>query len=294
MLKYKKCPNGHMYDASVFGENCPFCQKEIVGYATQADLQIRCSNCGTDFFSRNLEDLCCPNCGQRKINCNAFSIGRGKDCDIIVNSVYVNALHARIRYVNVNRRKGYFLYYDLSTNGTIIDGLLSRKGDVIKIPDNNCSHEILLAGQQDAKLDWNFVIKFFYQFSEYKECHKTTMIVESNFFPNNANFITETYYPKAVWGDTIGGKNRHYDYCRDCTNHITCSWRNSWRRMWVFDANMLTTLTAFKSIYLHFCPRRDCPQAASDGAGLSASSKRNRKGQVSCIRSRQKRGAQRV
>lgn len=194
MATYKKCTNGHMYDTIVFGEKCPFCQtveRKPVRLVTQSDLQ-ECSS---------------------TVKKNVISIGR-VDCDIILDNSLVSRHHADIMYVD-----NFFLYYDYGKNGTIIDGFKSRRGDVVKIPDDG-EHEILLAG--NIKLDWGIVRNAFSKYSNYNETHKCCCIRNSSssiYYDRNNSDIALSYLPQNLnlkcssFLHLFGVKRRFNVYC---------------------------------------------------------------------------------
>lgn len=116
----------------------------------------RCPWCGYESRTRT-----CRMCHSKNDNTNIISIGR-VDCDLIVEdeSKRVNRHHADIKYM---KNGDYFLFYDLSANGTTIDGQRCCRGDIVRIPNDNHDHVVWLAHNPDTSINWTQVKK---QFSE--------------------------------------------------------------------------------------------------------------------------------
>lgn len=167
----KKCINGHQYDASIYGDNCPFCpsststhtvvnprlQTTTMGGNTEAPT-IPCTpnvnnnvGGGATVIRRVGEDNSSNISGRKLVgvfisyNTNALGdvfkvyegrnlVGRAADCDIIINNdANVSSHHLLIHYVDA---EGIYWAEDQhSSNGTYINGAFSRGFTEIKTND---------------------------------------------------------------------------------------------------------------------------------------------------------------
>ncbi len=79
-----------------------------------------------------------------------ITIGRDSSCDIVVNNSRVSRMHGVITYQNNS-----YVYRDNSTNGTVVNGVPVKNGEVnVKIGDS-----IMLAS--DEPIQWNKVTALF-------------------------------------------------------------------------------------------------------------------------------------
>lgn len=75
-----------------------------------------------------------------------ITIGRDNSCDIVINDSRVSRVHA-----NIIEQGGRYIYRDMSTNGTLINGTLLKRSDMnVKYGDS-----VLLAST--AALPWHKV-----------------------------------------------------------------------------------------------------------------------------------------
>lgn len=172
----KKCPNGHQYDSSIYGDNCPFCpsghthvnndsESETkatmangIGGATGATGAMAPMNDdfgGGHTVIRNLNGtgVSNPDGGRRivgvlvsysanpagevyKIYEGKNIIGRGNDCDIPFPND--NNMSREHLLIQYIEAKGAFRAVDRgSSNGTYINGQVCVLGDVIEIKTND-------------------------------------------------------------------------------------------------------------------------------------------------------------
>lgn len=81
------------------------------------------------------------------------TIGRDNSCDIVVNDPHVSKIHANL-FLNGDGQS--FTFRDMSTNGTLINGVQVQKNDVhIRYGDS-----VLLAGR--IPLPWSKINNYYY------------------------------------------------------------------------------------------------------------------------------------
>ena len=172
----KKCPNGHQYDSTIYGDNCTFCpssghtrvNNDFGGGATQETIDW--SNIGEDptktmqeaggggrTIIRNVGNPDAPNPdgGRRlvgvlvsysanpagevyKVYEGRTTIGRDRTCDIsFPTDQHMSSQHFLIQYVEA---KGAFRaqeYAQGSANGSYVNGQVYVLGDVIDLKTND-------------------------------------------------------------------------------------------------------------------------------------------------------------
>lgn len=172
----KKCPNGHQYDSSIYGDNCPFCPSghTHVNSGTESETQATMANgfgCATNATSAtspmqddfggghtvirnpNGTDASNPDGGRRivgvlvsysanetgevyKIYEGRNIIGSGNECDIPFPND--NTMSRDHLLIQYIEAKGAFRAVDRgSSNGTYINGQVCVLGDIIEIKTND-------------------------------------------------------------------------------------------------------------------------------------------------------------
>lgn len=171
----KKCPNGHQYDSSIYGDNCPFCPESSHtrvsnapatidyfndGKAGETEPYLSGSSGGT--IMRPIDGTSPNSNGGRKVVGVLISydlnptgdiykiyegkttIGRKSTCDIAVSEdPYMSSEHLLIQYVPA---KGVFRAQEFgsgSANGTYVNGIVYVMGDVIDLK----SGDVLVLGK---------------------------------------------------------------------------------------------------------------------------------------------------
>ena len=162
----KKCPNGHQYDSSIYGDNCPFCPSQtsahtvvhnptegktkVADYPTEkptipSNPQGFNAGGGATVIRRVGGDTSTGADGRHLVgmlvtyNVNPLGevykifegrniLGRAADCDIVIsNDSNISSHHLLFHYVDA---EGVYWAEDQhSSNGTFINGKFSR-GDV--------------------------------------------------------------------------------------------------------------------------------------------------------------------
>ena len=130
MSEIKTCSKGHAHDAT--WEQCPYCDESLV-LPTEAErpvipitlvgwiVVLNGHNSGRDF----------------RIEEGSTLIGKGDDCDIILDGEYISSHHARIEAVARSDAWTYVLTDLGSTNGTLL-------GD----SDDSIDHVEILSGAE--------------------------------------------------------------------------------------------------------------------------------------------------
>lgn len=171
----KKCPNGHQYDSTIYGDNCPFCPssghtrvnndfgsgatQETVDWSNIGDDPTKTMKNGdnsagkTRVWNVDGSDGINPDGGHRlvgvlvsyssnqlgevyKIYEGCTTIGRDRTCDIpFPNDSHMSAVHFFIQYVSA---KGVFKAKDKgSTNGSYVNGKVYVLDETIDLQTND-------------------------------------------------------------------------------------------------------------------------------------------------------------
>ena len=99
----------------------------------------------------------------KTMRCASITVGKGKDCDLVINDEYVSRNHLTINY-KVDLASGPILeIVDHSLNGTGVDGFyVHNNSKVIPFEPNKASvhnlPSIMLAGREDCTLDMEEVL----------------------------------------------------------------------------------------------------------------------------------------
>lgn len=173
-MAIKKCPNGHQYDPSIYGDNCPFCPSGHTRVNVDNDdgstrtIDYNPSNqmpnptvpfdegmAGGRTVIRNINGSDMNKAdGGRKVVALLVSyssnpagevykvyegkniIGRGNECDIpFPNDTNMSREHLLIQYIEA---KGAFRATDRgSSNGTYINGEICVLGDIVDLKTND-------------------------------------------------------------------------------------------------------------------------------------------------------------
>lgn len=172
----KKCPNGHQYDSSIYGDNCPFCPSGHTHVNTNAESRTQetvangfdgtfngtgaTSPMNDNFSSGNTvigglygRENSIPGGGRRvvgvlvsysanpagevyKVYEGRNIIGRGRECDIPFPSD--GNMSSKHLLIQYIEAKGVFRAADQETiNGTYINGQVCVIGDVVEIKTND-------------------------------------------------------------------------------------------------------------------------------------------------------------
>ena len=137
------CPNGHIYDPSIYRGVCPFCPTTFsTSVYTNSRTRIESDMSLYSPYSPK------PVVGflysiARKGNAEYWplhlgrnTIGQSKDNDVVLQESSISAFHAVIRIIQTNRLKAFILDTG-SSNGTLVNG------EPLKFNRNECKMVIL-------------------------------------------------------------------------------------------------------------------------------------------------------
>jgi len=185
----------------------------VIDRATDRNMLLRFQSCME--FKKELENMLQITNGGNENADVLVTVGR-EDCDIIVKDPLkrVSRHHLDITYKHFTGGR-FFVIYDRSSNGTLVNGRRICKGDTENIPVKGQMPTVLLALDQKCELDWKRVQDLIEEklkqhgINEQFDYTDNTTIISQSSLLNNKNNSSLT-----GWGKTTKSKKSLLDTFR--------------------------------------------------------------------------------